>query len=137
MHTSRRLEPSRRLEKLEELSQKMANSNHSMKFIRDILISGIKSYAAKVKNSLLNERNPAYRPLYMSTNYKVTQRWKRKQLAKDDWYKDTVVDVKGTDPEAVGRQKDQRKGKNKKKTFQRDGAQKVRTTSAIFLPLLK
>ena len=73
----------------------------------------------------------------MSTNYKVTQRWKRKQLAKDDWYKDTVGDDKRTDPEARRQQKDQRKGKNKKKTFQRDGAQKVRTTSAIFCPSAK
>ena len=57
MHTSRRLEASRRVEKLEELSQKMANSSHSMKFIRDILISGIKSYTAKVMNSLLYNNN--------------------------------------------------------------------------------
>ena len=51
--------------------------------------------------------------------------------------KDTVENDKGTDPEAGRRQKDQRKCKIKKKTFQRDGAQKVRTTSVIFCPSSK
>ena len=88
LHTSRRLPDSTRMDKLEELSQKMANSHHSLKFIKEILTSGIKSYTTKVKNSLLDKKHPEYKPLYMATNFKAVERWKTKQMAKENWYLD-------------------------------------------------
>ena len=76
------------VECLEKLSQKMANSDHRTAYIQKVLITGIEKYDAKLKKSLLPAGDPAYQPLHLGTHYNSMGRWKKKVMAKKDWYGD-------------------------------------------------
>ena len=86
LHTNRRLSHSSRMDFLERFSQK--NSSHRPNFMKKFLIAGITSYSAKLRNSLLPDGHPGLKPLYLGTHYDIVRRWKRKALARYNWYKD-------------------------------------------------
>ena len=80
---------------LEKLSQKMANSDHRTVYIRKVLITGIEKYEAKLKKSFLPAGNPAFQPLHLGTHYNSKGRWKKKVMAKEDWYRDGTGEKQG------------------------------------------
>ena len=86
VHTSRRLEHSTRMEVLETLCQKMANSGHTLPYMSKVLKAGICSYSAKLRNSLRPPGSPNYKPLHQSTKYNSLGRWRNKVMARDTWY---------------------------------------------------
>ena len=59
-NTSTRLELTKRMETLEDLSQRMVNSGHSPKFIEQILTGGILRFEEKIRNSKLPRNDPKY-----------------------------------------------------------------------------
>ena len=89
LHTSRRLEDSSRMEALEKLSQKMVNSEHRPNYIKRVMQAGWMSYTAKLKNSQLPQNHPAYKPLHLGTKFDSYGRWKKKVMARENWYKDS------------------------------------------------
>ena len=62
-NTSKRLDHSRRLETLEDLSTKMSTSGHTTKFMRRAMERGIKSFTTKLKKSELDKDDPRYQPM--------------------------------------------------------------------------
>ena len=103
----------------------MTNSEHRPNYIRKVLIAGIASYTTKLKNSLLSARHPSYKPLHLATNFNIMGRWKKKVMARERWYKDNET----TEDET----KTNGRGKRKEK-FQKDGNEKMQTTSVMFIP---
>lgn len=85
-NTSQALPISSRLEALENLCQKMVNSEHKTHFIKRILATGITKYERKVKASKLDKSNPRWRPLHQPSGRSLT-RLKKKARAREDWYK--------------------------------------------------
>ena len=129
LHTSRHLEYSCRVEALEKLCQKMVNSGHHSSFIKRVMISGICKYERKVKNSQLNVKDPAFKPLYLATRFDEKGRWKKKMMEKESWYLDKEESDKGADDnKAMAGKK-----RGKKNTFQKAGGQ-VKTTTVMFVP---
>ena len=63
-NTSQTLDFSKRMETLEDFSQKMINSGHKNHFIKNILIRGILRYEDKLRNSKLEKGDPKYKPLH-------------------------------------------------------------------------
>ena len=59
----RRCTPARRVEIIEGLCTKMKTSGHTDKFIRKVILKGIKTYLAKLKRSFLKAGEPGYQPL--------------------------------------------------------------------------
>ena len=49
-YTSKRLGFSKRLETLEDLCQRMTNSGHKLRYMKQILIAGIMRFEARLKN---------------------------------------------------------------------------------------
>ena len=84
LHTCRDLDYSHRVEALEKLSQKMVNSGHHSCFIKRVMVSGICKYERKVKASQLEGKDPAFKPLYLSTRYDELGRWKKRVMEKED-----------------------------------------------------
>ena len=81
------LDHSKRMEILEDLSQRMISSGHSHNFTKTILIGGILKFEAKVRSSLLEKTDPLYKPLHQPSG-KDKVRQKRKAMARSDWFKD-------------------------------------------------
>ena len=81
------------MEILEEFSQKMMNSGHSIGCTEEVLKSGITNYGRKVKASWLPESGRNNKPLYMSTQYQPIGRWKKKVVAQQEWFKDKEKDT--------------------------------------------
>jgi hypothetical protein len=123
LHTSRRLPDDVMLECLEKLCQKMANSEHRPVYIKKVMISGITTYEAKLKKSLLPAGNPGFKPLHLGTSYNSKGRWRKKVMAREEWYKDQEKTEEG--PRYGG------KG-GKKKPSQKDG--KIQTSTVMFIP---
>ena len=86
-NTSMNLSFSKRLETLEELSQKMVNSGHRPDFIKKIMIGGILRFEDKVRKSQLSKQDPNYKPIHQPSGRNLG-RMKKKAMAKDNWYKD-------------------------------------------------
>ena len=63
-NTSQDLPISYRLEALEKLSQKMANSGHKPEFMKRILTTGICKYERKLAASRLDIEDPNYQKLH-------------------------------------------------------------------------
>ena len=126
LHTSRRLEDSSWLESLEDLTQRMTNSDHRPAYIRKVLVAGFTSYQAKLKNSRLPKTHPAYKPLHLDTNFNTKGRWKKKIMAKKNWYQDGKKDGNLTKTRM-------------KKNFQKGGNDKVNmeASTVIFIPSTK
>ena len=78
-HTSERLGHAKRMETLEDLSQRMVNSGHKPKFIRSILMGGILRFENKVKQSKLDKDAPGYKPLHQPSGI-CNKRLKNKAL---------------------------------------------------------
>ena len=85
-HTSRELPSSARLETLEELSQLMTNSGHSVNFMKRILETGISKYENRVANSKLDKNDINYRPLHQPSGRSI-KKLREKALAKENWYR--------------------------------------------------
>ena len=67
-YTSLRLDHSKRMETLEDLSQRMSNSGHRPSFMKFVLIGGILRFEMKVKCSLLSKDDPKYKPLFQPSS---------------------------------------------------------------------
>ena len=94
-NTSKRLDHSRRLETLEDLSTKMSTSGHTTKFMRRAMERGIKSFTTKLKKSELEKDDPRYQPLYVGWSWKRNERKKEKIMKKNKWFRPGTED--GTD----------------------------------------
>ena len=132
-HTSTRLDHSKRLETLEDLSQRMTNSGHSPKFIKRILINGITSFESKLMNCKLSKTDPKFRPLYQHSD-RNKKRLKKKAMSKANWFKDqekTMDDESACKDEQVSR-----KRAKSKKSYQEDG-RRIPTTTVMFVPNTK
>ena len=131
LHTCRDLDYSHRVEALEKLSQKMINSGHHSCFIKRVMMSGICKYERKVRSSQLERKDPAFRPLYLSTRYDELGRWKKRVMEKEEWYLDKE------DTAVLENNVNMHGGRNskKKKTLQQDGG--VKTSTVMFVPSSK
>jgi hypothetical protein len=125
LHTSRRLPDIVRMDCLENLSQKMVNSDHKPIFIKKVMISGITSYKSKLRKSLLAAGHPDFKPLHLGTNYNSMGRWKRKVMARETWYKDKETSDDGVKAAT---------GVKRKNAFQKGGNEKMQTTTVMFIP---
>jgi hypothetical protein len=77
----------------------------------------------KLMKSLLPAGDPAYKPLHLGTNCNSMGRWKKKVMAKEDWYRDGTGEKEGLGGSKMG-------GK-RKKISQQDG--KIQTNTVIFI----
>ena len=116
-HTSVELPHTIRMETLEDLTQKMINSGHKPAFIKSILIGGILRYEAKLKNSLLNEKDPEFRPLHQPSG-RNNSRLKKKAMARSQWFKDKNKQPDDDQHECSGRGKPSKKAGNKLKSIE-------------------
>ena len=66
----------------------MINIEHRPVYVRKVMIAGNKKYDAKLKRSFLPAENPAYQPLHLGTNYNSKGRWRKKLMAREEWFKD-------------------------------------------------
>ena len=87
------------MEALENFSQKMINSDHRPNYIKKVLIAGWLNYNAKLKNSFLPVTHPAYKPLHLVTKYTSFGRWKKKVMARENWFKDSKDQVQERNPQ--------------------------------------
>jgi hypothetical protein len=78
---------------LEKFSQKMANSGHSTKFMKKILVMGITKYVRKLKASQLDQNDKDFKPLHQHSGTSVL-RFKKKMMARQNWFKDEKKDDK-------------------------------------------
>ena len=92
-NTSQDLPIAYRLEALEGLSQKMANSGHKPEFMKRILTTGICKYERKLAASRLDGDDPNYQKLHQPSGKSVA-RLKKKALARGNWFKDKKNDNK-------------------------------------------
>ena len=126
LHTSRRLEDSSWMESLEDLTQRMVNSDHRPAYIQKVMVAGYTSYKAKLRNSKLPPTNPAYKPLHLDTKFNMKGRWKNKVLAKENWFQEAKNDGKLS------------KTKLRKRIFQKGGArQNMEASTVMFIPSTK
>jgi hypothetical protein len=86
-NTSQRLDHSKRLETLEDLSTRMSTSGHTVKFMRRAMERGIKSFTTKLNKSKLDKDDPRYQPLHVGWTWKRKERKKEKLLKKNRWFK--------------------------------------------------
>jgi hypothetical protein len=86
-NTSEQLPMSERLEVLENLTQKLANSGYRLAQTRRILIGGLSSYEKRLKQSMRSGED-GHRPLHESAKGSFATRNKRKLLGKSTWYKE-------------------------------------------------
>ena len=121
LHTSRRLENSYRMDALEKLCQKMTNSGHRPSYIKRVMVAGWTSYSSKLRNSQLEKDHPAYKPLHFGTKFDSFGRWKRKVMARENWFKETQDQVPGS------------KTARKHKKFQKAG-ENIKTSTVMFIP---
>ena len=85
-HTSRGLEKSYRLETLEDFSQRMSNSGHKSQFMKRVLLTGIAKYEKKVEESLLDKRDPKFKPLHQPSG-RSQARLRKKAMARETWFR--------------------------------------------------
>ena len=71
-----------KVEILDEFSQKLTNSGHSIKTVRTILVGGIKGFQRRVARS--KERGE---PLHRSSKQSAKSRRTKKLLAKTQWFR--------------------------------------------------
>ena len=139
-NTSHRLEHSKRLETLEDLSQKMRNSGHKPVFIKNILIRGILRYESKLRNSRLEKRDPKYKPLHQPSG-RFAHRMKKKAMAKSQWYKDQPSGSESDEPRkemAGGKHGTVRKEmKVKAVDYMRDVKPEAEASTVMFVPNTK
>ena len=106
----------------------MINSGHRPNYIKEVMIAGMTSYKSKLMKSFLPAGSPGFKPLHLGTHYNSMGRWKKKVMAKDDWY----TDKESTDDQAGasrgGRMKGIQKDGNKKTDV------KIETTTVMFIP---
>ena len=86
-HTSLLSPFSKRLETLEDLTQKMVNSGHRPTFMKNVMVGGILRFEAKVRNSLLDKDDPKYKPVHQPSGRNLS-RLRKKAMAKNNWYRD-------------------------------------------------
>ena len=89
-------------------------------------MAGYTSYKAKLRNSGLPSTNPNYKPLHMDTNFNTRGRWKRKIMAKENWYQNGKKDGKLSKTRM-------------KKIFQKGGGNNVNmeASTVLFIPSTK
>ena len=99
-------------------------------YIKRVMIAGMTSYKSKLMKSFLPAGNPGFNPLQLGTHYNSLGRWRKKVMAKDDWY---------TDKEATA--DDDQAGANRggrMRSFQTDGNRKtdvkIETSTVMFIP---
>ena len=68
LHTSWLLPSSKRLDNLEQLSTKMASSDHKPDYIRGVMIAGIMKFEKLIKKSQLPPSQKEFKPLYQGTH---------------------------------------------------------------------
>jgi hypothetical protein len=86
-HTSLELPHYRRLEVLEQFSQKLANSGHGLPFMERILLTRIAKYKWMVEASNQPVGSKGHKPLHQPSG-SCMSRFRKKMLAKQNWYKD-------------------------------------------------
>ena len=119
-----------RVIELDRFSQNMANSGHTVKTIRSILVSGIKGYKRRVARSV--EQNI---PLHRSAGQSAATRRTKKLLAKSNWFRQDKSDTESEErPEGIS---EKRRGTTGGQSSQggKDGAKDVqlRTTTVMFV----
>ena len=126
-HTSQDLPHSRRMETLENLSQKMVTSGHKVHFMKRILTTGIIKYERKVQASKLDPKEKKFKPLYLPSGRQIS-RLKTKCMARENWY----MGANNKDNPELRTEK----GK-KRKSSQRDGNTGLKASTVMFLPSSK
>ena len=86
-HTSMRLEHTKRMDELEDLSQRIINSGHKPSFISGIHFGGILRFEAKLKLYKLPHDAPGYNSLHQPL-IRNTKMMRIEAMSKADWYKD-------------------------------------------------
>jgi hypothetical protein len=108
---------------VEGLCTKMNTSGLTYKFMKKVILRGIKNYMAKLKRSFLKAGEPGYKPLYVGTSWRRNERKKQKLLIQKNWYKEKTSD----EVEKDGGIPTKRKDKVKK-------AGKIEYSTVVFVP---
>ena len=77
-----------RTEILNKFASKLVNSGHSHQSSRIIMVQGVTKYLHNLKLSRLPEQDPNFVPLYLSRQYRETERQCEKKMAKTNWFKE-------------------------------------------------
>ena len=114
------------METLEDISQKMKNSERKEHFMKRILTQGIVKYERKVRNSKLEKEDSQYSPLHQPSG-RCLKRLKKKAQARETWFRGDRD--KGKDGKLAGRAF-QKAGKSGMKS-------KILASTVMFIPSTK